>query len=303
MQSRMRKFISGSSIRPTAPEGFYADAPRVWQATISSIGALLMVTAGLVVGSVLVGDVSGPPRVVISLLAAITPSAVWLITIYRKRGETSPLVAVVFILAALMAGAITRPMLFDILAFESWMGQTAGNNRFLASIFVLGMWHSFVIYAIVRYTVWRAEVFSKRADGILFGAAAGWGYATAMAMLFAFDHNGLSLVAGNLRVIATHGAYLCPGLIMGYFLGRNRFEDMPFFFLAAGLAISAFLSGLILYGVPSLNSVALSFERNAFSPWPGFMLGIVAVILTTAALIGILRRNNALTRGRLENAA
>jgi hypothetical protein len=82
-------------------------------------------------------------------------------------------------------------------------------------------------------------------------------------------------------------------------LGRNRFEDLPIVYLTSGLGIAALLNGVLLYAGTELNNIRLGIDQDGFSPWPGFVFSMAVLIATYAAVYGLTRRHNALTRARL----
>jgi hypothetical protein len=159
---------------------------------------------------------------------------------------------------------------------------------------------AFALYAIVRYTVWRTPAFSHRVDGPLFAVAAAWGYGSMFALLFVIDQGQMTLLNGGLRIIVILCAYLTPAFILGFFLGRNRFEDMPFYYLTGGVVTAAVINGFLLYAGVELNKVSPSLSNDGYSPWPGVAISVLLLAGTFAAVLGLMSRHNSLTRGRLE---
>ncbi len=121
-----------------------------------------------------------------------------------------------------------------------------------------------------------------------------------MNTLFVLESGGLVLVNGSFRLIAQMSAYLVGSLVIGFFLGRNRFEDMPVYYMSAGMTLAALLTGTLLYASAELNRIRLNLTSDGFSPWPGLVFSLAVLALTYGAVYGLLRRHNALTRARLE---
>jgi hypothetical protein len=246
-------------------------------------------------------------RLPVNLLSAIAPGLLWLGFLYRTSARygtrISPAVLTIYIVAALLAAAIIRPFLYEFIDLDAWLAQVSTLNRLAGSVLIAGSSHAFVFYAVIRYTVWPSQVFAKRTDGVMYSIAASLGYSTALNVLTALDLGGMALLNGNLHLITQSFVFMAGGLINGYFLGRNRFEDMPFFYAGAGVALCSVLIGGLLHATTALNSTALGFRSDGFSPWPGVVVSALGLIITFLAAHGLLDRHNSLTRARLEKTA
>lgn len=286
-------------------ETFSEDLEPIWQTSLFILGLLLAVIVALAAASQLFGaDVTGTPRIILGVALSVLPALLWLFFLTRlaalREVELSSLLPTMFVLAALIAAAIARPLLYEIIDLDTWLAQATAPARLVANILLGGSIHAFLLYAMVRYTVWQTPSFEHRADGILFGLVTAWGYAATFNTLFVFDYGGVSLLNGSYRILSQTFAFLVTGLVIGYFLGQNRFEDMPFYFMSAGVALAGFLNGLLFYAATELNNIAVNLSSDGFSPWPGLLLTLAALVFTFAAVYGMLRRQNTLTKVRLE---
>jgi RsiW-degrading membrane proteinase PrsW (M82 family) len=284
---------------------FAEDVRPVWQASVTTLGFVVLIIVGLVIASQLLLDTSDFAKLLISVGVSLLPAGIWLLTLFRSTPRLPTglpnSVAIVFVLSALIAAAISRPLLLEFVNIDAWLGRTTPINRFIGNVLVNGFFHSFMLYAVVRYATWNSSTFERRVDGILFELAAGWGYLTMLNLLFVFDQDALSFLNGNLRLVSQMCAYLAPSLILGYVIGRNRFEDFAFYYLSGGLALAAGVNGLLLYASNELNVTRLNLAQDGFSPWPGLVISLIVMILIYAVIHGLLRRHNALTRARLEH--
>lgn len=288
---------------------FSEDVPSLWRASTITLG---LVTAGvlalIIANQVLPADLitKVPVRLAAGTAAAVGPAAAWLFFLYRisarQRLRLSALLPTVFVLAALLAAAAARPILLDLIGLDVWLWRTNAANRFLGNLLIAGFFHMFLIYVIVRYTVWQTADFSRRVHGVMYTLAAGLGYATMLNLLFVLDNNGLELLNGGLRLVTQLFAYIAPSMILGYFLGRSRFEDMPVYFLSGGQIIAAAASGLLIYITNELNTTGLAIDQDGFSPWPGLIVASIVMLASYGAIYGLLNRQNKLTRARLERA-
>jgi RsiW-degrading membrane proteinase PrsW (M82 family) len=288
---------------------FHQDNRPVWQASVLTFSLIGLLIVGIAVANVLFGvEPVGTARLITGVAIAVFPALIWLGLLYwytTAGGATvSALVPTVFVLSALIAAAVTRPLLYDLIDLDSWLAQASAAERFLTNILVVSSLHTFLLYAIVRYTVWRTPVFERRTDGVMFALVAAWGYAAAFNSLWVIDQGGLSMLNGNLRIVTQTCAFLISALIIGYFLGRNRFEELAFYYLGAGMGLAAILGGLLLYAGTELNNIRVSVVgADGYSPWPGLVVNLLVLALAFAGVFGLIRRHNALTRARLEQAA
>lgn len=289
-------------------KGFVDDAQPLWQTSIFLFGLLMAVVVVIAVAGMLFNvEVAGRPRIVLGVALSILPGLMWLFFLTRlaaaRQVEVSPLLPTVYVLSALIAVAVAHPLVYEVIDLDTWLAQATPANRLLANILLGGSIHAFLLYAIIRYTVWQTPAFERRVDGIMFALVAAWGYAATFNTIFVLDYGGVSLVNGSFRLLSQTFAFLVPGLILGYFLGINRFEDRPFYYLAIGVALAAFTNGFLLYAGVELNNIRVNLSADGFSPWPGLLLTLGALLVTYAAVFGLLRRENALTRARLERKA
>ncbi len=289
---------------PTHLHRFSENVPLIWRASTLTFSLMLLAVLGTGIASlILPAETQDAPRLAVSVGYAVLPALIWLLILYqaaaRGRLELSPLLPTVFVLAALIAAAVTRPFLSDLLALNLWLTRTSQINRLLGNLLICGPINVFALYAIVRYTVWHTPIFTRRTDGILYALAAGWGYTTAINLMFVIDLGGLTLLSGSLRLVGQTCAYLAPSLVIGFVLGHNRFENLPFYYLPAGVTAAGVLNGALLYAGSELNSTRLDLTASGFSPWPGVVISLLTLAGVFGAVYGLLKRYNALTEARL----
>lgn len=244
------------------------------------------------------------PNVGAGIFVSVAPALLWLALLYRgTRRSTESLPAIVpsfMLVGVLVAAAVTHPIFRTVLETENWFSRTNALNRFLGSILLNGFFDVFVLYAIIRFLAWNHPSFSHRTDGVLLAMAASLGYSTTLSVFYVIDHAGLTAVNGSLRVLSIGMATVTPGLVLGYFAGHNRFEDMPLHFLVGGVTIAAFINGLLLYAGSELNYTGLGLKQTGFSPWPGVVVNVLALAACFTVVHSLLRRQNSLIKARLE---
>jgi RsiW-degrading membrane proteinase PrsW (M82 family) len=157
----------------------------------------------------------------------------------------------------------------------------------LAGICVVGITQEFLKYAAVRYTVFGSAEFDERIDGIIYGAAAGLGYATFINVQYVIGNGGVDLGIGAVRIAVVALAQASFAGVTGYFLGRAKFESRGPLWLPVGLLLAAILNGVV---TTALNEIT----RSGLQPTPlnGLILAAVVAAVTFVVLFAIMRRSS-----------
>ncbi len=254
-------------------------------------GVVLFAVLVAAVVSITQLSLSGLPLVGAGIVLALVPAALWLAAFYRQdRIEPEPrqYVIGIFILGALLYQAIGQPLTREIFQLQDWLGA----NIWIAlagSILVGGLITQFLLYAAVRYTVFYSSEFDQRIDGIIYGAAAGLGYATMQNIQYVVNNGGVDLGVGAITIAVEALSLASLGGVSGYFLGRGKFEKMGAGWLPLGLIIAVMLNGivdLVLHQVPFLGG-----DLN-INPWYGLLAGTVIAGATFFILFRLMSRSN-----------
>jgi RsiW-degrading membrane proteinase PrsW (M82 family) len=223
---------------------------------------------------------------------ALVPACLWLAFFYlqdRLEPEPKRLVGGVFVLGALLAAAVGTPALRDFFRIQEWIA-TSWLVNLLGSVLVVGMVQEFLKYAAVRYSVYPLREFDERTDGIVYGTAAGLGYATVLNIQYVLASGGVALDIGIVRIVVTALAQAAFAGITGYFLGRAKFEDEPVWWLPLGLGTAAVLNGVFTVLRGELTRGRLTLQGAAVQPWLGLLLASFVAVATFAVLTGLIRR-------------
>ena len=274
------------------------DRPSIWRAGLGHIlGQVAFVFLVVALVSLLKPTLTGWSLVAAGLLLALIPALLWLIFFYqqdRLEPEPKSYVISVFILGALVAQAVGIPLLEDIFDVRHWLPISPWVNL-LGSILVIGFTQEFLKYAAVRYSVYPSAEFDERVDGVVYGTAAGLGYATMLNVHYVVASGGVNLQAGVIRIVITALAQASFAGLTGYFLGRAKFEDEPVWWLPSGIALAAVLNGLFTYLRGELTTTGLGLTGGGFNPWPGLILAAIVAVVTFGAVFYLIRRANRLT--------
>jgi RsiW-degrading membrane proteinase PrsW (M82 family) len=195
------------------------------------------------------------------------------------------------VLGGLLAAAVGIPLLRNVFRVQDWLGASLLANL-AGSILVIGVVQEFLKYAAVRYSVYPLPEFDERMDGILYGTAAGLGYATALNAYYVLSSGGVDLQVGFISIVVTALAQASFGGVSGYFMARAKFEDEPIWWLPLGLGIAAVLNGVfsVVRGLAVRSGSLLG--RGTASPWLGLALATVVALVTLAVLLHLMRVSN-----------
>lgn len=270
------------------------DRKGLWRSTgLAVVGLVLFVLAvDLVVGAtgLTVGRAALLP---LGIVLALVPAALWLVVFYaqdRLEPEPKGRVLGVFALAALLAQAIGIPVVRDLFQVQRWLGGAPVALQVLGSILIVGMTQEYLKYAVVRFGVYRSAEFDERVDGIIYCAAAGLGYATVLNVHYIIGAGGAQLQVGVLRIVVTALAQASFSGLMGYFLGRAKFENMGRLWLPGGLLLASALNGVVAHVLREVTISGLTF-----TPMNGLILAAAVAVAVFGAVFALMRRVNAAT--------
>jgi len=260
-------------------------------------GVVILAAVATALATVVRTHLTGTPLLIVGVVIAILPAIFWLWTFYREdRLEPEPrwYVIGVFLLSLLLAQAVGQPLLRGFFHVQDWIG-VEWVATILGSIFVVGLIQEFLQYAAVRYTVYTLPEFDQRIDGIIYGASAGLGYATLLNLQYVLSHGGVDLGVGTVRVAIVALAQGSFGGVLGYFLGRARFDAMGPFWLPAGLLLAAVLNGIVTVVLNELTRIG----NFGFNPWYGLVAATLIAGVTFAILLRTMHTlNRAIGDGR-----
>ena len=262
----------------------------LWRTEIVQLLALL-VYVGIVELIVAVANphLDGLALGIVSVVLAIIPAVIWMSVFYAQdRSEPEPrtYVAGVAVLGALLAAAIGYPLLTQLIQVSSWVGHDT-LTEILGAILVIGFTQEFLKYVAVRFSVFYSKEFDQRIDGVVYGSAAGLGYAAMLNIITVISSGGVDLGPGVIRIVVTQMVHGALGALIGYFLGRDKFDPRRVWWMSAGLTLAAVIDGLFFWvsGEISRSAIRVAASSTAgYNPWPSLVL---AVALATVLLAGI----------------
>lgn len=224
---------------------------------------------------------------------AIVPAVLWMIFFYlqdRLEPEPRSFVIRVFLLGALVAAAIGIPVVENLFDVRNWIYLNPATS-ILGAILVVGFTQEFLKYAAVRWSVYDSPEFDERADGVIYGTAAGLGYATVLNIRFIVESGGVALAPGVLLAAETALAQAAFGGVMGYFLGRAKLESEPLWWMPLGITIAAVLNGLFSFARSQVTRGGLSLAGGAsVNFFNGFALAALVAVAATGIVSWLVHR-------------
>jgi RsiW-degrading membrane proteinase PrsW (M82 family) len=238
-----------------------------------------------------------------SVVLAIIPAAIWLFLFYvQDREEPEPTVYVVLmaILGALLAASIGEPLINGFFRAPEWLGNNMLTN-ILGSILVVGFIQEFLKYAGIRFSMYYSTEFDQRMDGVIYGTAIGLGYGTMLNIMNVIGSGGVNLGVGVINIVVTALVAGSLGGLTGYFLGRNKIDAMPSWWMPVGVTLAATLNGLFTWLSSEITrapiTIAAGEATGGYNPWPALIAAIVLALLLLAGIFALIRSNNQADEG------
>lgn len=268
------------------------ERPHVWRTQAIAIGILLVVVVAATLVSTIAGrDLAAAPLVLIGLLVALVPAAVWLTLFYREdRVEPEPrrLVVGVFACGALLAAAVGIPLLENVLELGRWVGANLPVQA-LANILAVGLVPAALVFAAVRFTVYASGEFDETTDGVIYGTAAGLGYATILNVGLIVDAGGANLSFASIHVVLTALTVGGVGGLVGFFMSGQKLRARPVWWSAAGVLLGAVLIGLYVTIRTVVSTGTATIMGVLAGPWVGLILAVLLAGSITALLTRTIR--------------
>jgi RsiW-degrading membrane proteinase PrsW (M82 family) len=234
-------------------------------------------------------NLDGIPLILLGILFSLVPAAIWLYFFYRlDRLEAEPkhMVGGIFLLGALITAALHDFVIEEIFNVDMWQ-YNSWWGHLLGGILIVGFVQQFIIYAAVRYTVFRHPEFDERVDGVIYSVAAGLGLATVLNFKYVFRSQGVDLDIGSIRMVINALAYASFAGIMGYYIGQVRFERTPIYYMPIGITVAAAFNGIFWYLIDRTFGNGLTYN-----PWRDLIFASVIAVISLTIVFWLIERAN-----------
>ena len=265
---------------------------------------LLVFVAGVVaVDRLIKPALQGPGLMLVGVVLALVPAVLWIFMFYQlDAAEPEPVgdVAKIFVVGLALAGAIGIPLTSELFRVQDWLFRDTPTT-ILGSVFIIGSVEAFIVYASVRFFIYDEPEFDERSDGVIYGTAAGIGYATALNLQFILSNRGAALGSGEIYVAEVALAHAALGGLLGYFLGKSKMQHEPVWWLALGFVLAAILNGLffLLRGQLETGDIIIGGSAGLPSISGLLLSGAVAVVMSGLAAFLIARDVRLTLAGRM----
>ena len=218
-----------------------------------------------------------------SILLAIAPVLLIIVYVYimdKYEKEPRHLLLYCFLMGAIVSIIITTAI---YIGFEFLLPPAQDYNvyhQFLKAFFVVALTEEFSKYIIVRYYAQPKRAFNEPYDGIM--------YAVMVSMGFAATENLIYVIEGGIEVALVRAFTAIPahatfGILMGYFMGRAKFNGNRIINNLFGLVLAVLFHGaydffLFIDFVPGI--------------WIGAFVSLGIAILLSFYAIKIHQRNS-----------
>ena len=217
--------------------------PTVWILFAGLVAFALLMQQ---IGPVLTPLLTGGALVIVGLIMAVLPALIWLF-VFRRLDRLEPEqlhhLLGVMILGALLGGAVGDPLRRGVYGMHLW-----SESRWMWAIPIYtltqGLLLALTIYATVRFSAFLIEDFDERADGVIYGTAAGLGVAVFYNIRYLMDAGTLRLDVGVARIIIAALVFASIGGLVGYGLGQVQFEPHSVWYLPGIVLLAALLTGV-----------------------------------------------------------
>lgn len=270
------------------------ERPNTWRITILLVvGLVVFVGIVYLLDLVLHPALTGIGLILAGVLLALVPAFIWLVFFFlqdRIEPEPKGYILGVFLLGALLASAVGIPLVDNFFHVQKWIYADTATT-ILGSILLVGFIQEFLKYAAIRFSVYPSAEFDEATDGVIYATAAGLGYATVLNIQFVIANGGVALGSSVIRMVVVALAQASFAGITGYFLGRAKFENKPWWWMAAGLSLAAVGNGLFNWLRGRIVQTNISLTGASTNPWMGLVFATVVALFTLGLILWLIRRN------------
>jgi len=181
----------------------------------------------------------------ILLALALAPGVAIGLYIYLKdHHEREP---IRLLIKAFCAGAISVLITLAInTPLNNWIPIDENNltEQAVHAFLIVALVEEFSKFIFVRFLFYRNENFNEPFDGIVYSVMVGMGFATFENLFYAFD-GGVGTVL--LRMFTAVPAHASFAILMGFFLGKAKFEHGKGYYAIYALVVATLLHGIYDY--------------------------------------------------------
>lgn len=217
------------------------------------------------------------------IVASLSPIALVIAYIYTKdKYEKEPrhLLIYNFLLGAIVSIILTTVLYYVFGFLLPLEDKFSVLEQFIQAFIVVGLSEEFSKYVIIRYYAQTKKQFNEPFDGIIYAVMVSMGFAAAENLMYVLE-GGIQTAA--IRAITAVPAHATFGILMGYFMGKAKFN---------GKRISDNLIGLFLAVL--FHGAYDFFLFIEFIPgiWVGAFISLIVGLFLARRAIKIHQKNS-----------
>lgn len=198
--------------------------------------------------------------ILILLAIATAPGAAIIVYVYLKdKYEREP---IGLLIKSFLYGFLSIAITLIISAPVNILipiDETSIQEQALHAFLLVALIEEFSKFVFVRWVLYKNSNFNEPFDGIVYSVMVGMGFATLENIMYAFDQGVGTAIIRMFTAVPAHATF---AILMGYFLGKAKFEQKGFLYSAYALAIATVFHGaydyfLFISFVPGIATGAL----------------------------------------------
>ncbi|MCL5274480.1 MAG: PrsW family glutamic-type intramembrane protease [Chloroflexi bacterium] len=265
---------------------------------IAFLALMVFVSLVVAIDHFLKPALEGQWLLVVGLALALVPALLWMFMFYRLDSvQPEPVtdVARIFVIGLALASALGIPLTDQFFHVRDWLYRDA-LTTLLGAIFIIGGVQAFIVFVAVRFFIYDEPEFDERCDGVVYGTAAGLGYATAMNLQFILANHGAAIGPGEIFVAEVALVHAALGGLLGYFLGKAKMQREPVWWLPLGFILTMLIGGLFTVLLGQVEEGVISIGANASLPsFTGLLLSGALAVAMSLLVAALIRRDVRLT--------
>ncbi len=199
------------------------------------------------------------------------PGLFWLWFYYKKDLHPEPIKWILKVFFWGMLATIPA-IIIEVLAdtfLQIYIDSATLTYIIITTFVVVAPIEEILKYLVVKKTVFYNKVFDEKIDGVIYGIAAGLGFATFENILAALGSGENIILARAITATLLHAT---ASGIMGYYLGQAKFRPQKKrFYITVGL--------LIAIGIHGVYNFIVTIDTDLTVPLIIVLLAVVYVIL------------------------
>jgi RsiW-degrading membrane proteinase PrsW (M82 family) len=194
------------------------------------------------------------------LALALGPGFAIVMFIYGKDRYESEPIGLLFKSFLMGFGSVVLTLIISkVLEWVITINEQDAGEQLINAFFLVALVEEFSKFVFVRGILFRNSNFNEPFDGIVYSVMVGMGFATLENILYVF--NG-GIETGIYRMFTAVPAHATFAILMGYFLGKAKFEQRKSHYAVFALLVATFFHGaydyfLFVSFVPGISIGAL----------------------------------------------